>query len=63
MAMERQEKNKLTAKMIATATLIIGIVLVIMGAFFPEKAGIVLRTFSTLGAALAISALITLFVC
>ncbi len=49
--------------MIATATLIIGIVLVIMGAFFPEKAGIVLRTFSTLGAALAISALITLFVC
>ncbi len=60
--MERQEKNKQVAKWTAAATLIIGIILVVTGALFPEKTGIMLRTFSTLGAALVISALVTLFV-
>ncbi len=60
--MERQEKNKLIAKGIATAILIIGILLIMTGVFIQGKewTGILLRTFSTLGIALVISALVTL---
>ncbi len=62
--MERQEKNKPIARGIAAAILIIGILFIIMGTFSQGKewTGIVLRTFSTLGTALVISALVTLFV-
>jgi CHASE2 domain-containing sensor protein len=62
--MKRQEKNKPVTKGIAAAILIIGILLIMMGVFIQGKewTGLVLRTFSTLGIALVISALVTLSV-
>ncbi len=62
--MEPQEKNKQLAKRIAAAILIIGMLLIIIGVLGQGKewTGIVLRTFSTLGIALVISALVTLVV-
>ncbi len=62
--MERQEKNKPLAKRIAATILIIGILLIIIGVLSlgKEWTGIVLRTLNTLGIALVISALVTLFV-
>ncbi len=62
--MERQEKNKPIVKGIAATILIIGTLLIMMGVFIQGKewTGVVLRTFNTLGIALVISALVTLFV-
>ncbi len=62
--MERQEKNNPLAKRIAATILIIGILLIIIGALGQGKewTGIVQRTFSTLGIVLVISALVTLVV-
>ncbi len=58
------EKNEPLAKRIAATILIIGILLIIIGVLSQGKewTGIVLRTFNTLGIALVISALVTLFV-
>jgi hypothetical protein len=62
--LEKQEKNKPITKGIAAAILVIGILLIMMGVFIQGKewTGLVLRTFSTIGIALVISALMTLFV-